>query len=243
MVLHKAGCLAFISARSPMFNKTKEKTKMYRRRNVMITLIILLIVLNSSADAQTLDELVRDGYIAYSTGQLEEAKEIFVVLQTEYPDSHLGQILQILIEIKEGDSKEAKRLLAEFDNCCNMNSSSCDSPSIHIIAKTIQGKMFDSEFTLRTADEMIGELTDNLYKDCFVAQIDIYLNNENLQEACDSCDKYMRISEGYLNPKIALKCFIAYYSRFRNEDAEEVWKLLGAEEKNEIKKQFVRVEF
>jgi len=226
-----------------MFNTTKEKLKMYRRRNVVITLIILLIVLNSTADAQTLDELVRDGYIAYSTGQLEEAKEVFDVLQTEYSDSHLGQILLILIEIKEGDNKEAKRKLAEFDNSCNMNSSSCDSPSIHIIAKTIQGKMFDSEFVLRTADEMIDELTDNLYKECFDTQIDVYINNENPQEACNSCDKYMRVSEGLLSPEIALKCFITYYSGFRNEKAKEVWKLLGAEEKNEIKKQFIRVEF
>ncbi len=209
----------------------------------MIALIILLIVLNSSADAQTLDELVRDGYIAYSTEQLEEAKEVFEVLQTEYSDSHLGQILLILIEIKEGDSMEAKRLLAEFDNSCNMNSSSCDSPSIHIIAKTIQGKMFDSEPTLITADEMIGELTDDLYKDCFEAQIDVYLNNENPQETCNSCDKYRRLSEGCLSPEIALKCFIAYYSSYRNEDAKEVRRSLGAEEKNEIKKQFIRIEF
>jgi hypothetical protein len=216
---------------------------MYIRRNMVITLILLLIVLNSSADAQTLDELVRGGYVAYSTGQLEEAKEIFEVLQTEYSDSHLGQILLILIEIKEGDNKEAKRKLTEFDNSCSMNSSSCDSPSIHIIAKTIQGKLFDSEFMLRTADEMIDELTDNLYKECFDAKIDVYFNNENPQEVCNSCDKYMRMSEGFLSPETTLKCFIAYYSGFRNEKAKEVWKLLSAEEKNEIKKQFIRVEF
>jgi len=209
----------------------------------MITLIILLIVLNSSAHAQTLDELVRDGYVAYSTGQLEEAKEILDDLQTEYSDSHLGLILQVLVEIKDGDNMEAERLLAEFDNSCNMTSSSCDSPSIHIIVKTIQGKMIDSEFTLITADDMIGELTDDLYKDCFEAQINVYLNNENPQGACVSCDKYRRISEGYLSPKIALKCFISYYSSYRNEDAKEVWKLLGAKEKGEIKKQFDRVEF
>ncbi|MBC8550434.1 MAG: hypothetical protein H8D23_12385 [Candidatus Brocadiales bacterium] len=209
----------------------------------MIAIIIILIMLYSSADAQTFDDFVRSGYTAYSIGQLEEAKEIFEVLQTEYPDSHLGQILQILVEIREGDNKEAKRLLAEFDNSCNMNSSSCDSPSIHIIAKNIQGKMFGSEPTLRMADEMIGELSDDLYKDCFEAQIDVYLNNENPQEACNSCDKYRRISEGFLIPEIALKCFIAYYSSYRNEDAKEVWRLLGAEEKNEIKKQFIRVEF
>lgn len=150
----------------------------------MIALIILLVVLNSSnTDAQTLDELVRNGYTSYSIGQLEEAKEALDMLQSEYPNSHLGQLLQVLVKIKEGDSKEAKRMLVEFDNGCNMNSSSCDSPSIHIIAKTIQGKLFDSESTLRKADEMIGELSNDLYRDCYKTQIDIYLKKGNLQKS------------------------------------------------------------
>lgn len=202
----------------------------------MIALIILLVVLNTSnTDAETLDELVRDGYTAYSIGQLEEAKEILDELQTEYPNSHLGQILQVLIKIKEGDNRGAERLLVEFDNSCNMNSSSCDSPSVHVIAKTIQGKMFDSEATLRMADEMIGELSDDLYRDCYAAQIDIYLKKENPQKACDSCDEYVRISRGYLSSDIAMKCFIAYYSSFRNEDAKRVWRLFSPIEKENLR--------
>ena len=216
---------------------------MYERRSLMITLLIILVILNSSADAETFDDLARNGYSAYSTGQLEEAKEILEVLQTEYPNSHLGQIMQILVEIKEGDNKEAVRLLAEFDNSCNMNSSSCDSPSIHIIAKTIQGKMLASELTLRTSDVMIGELTDDLYKDCFEAQIDVYLNNDNPQKACDSCDEYVRISEGYLSPEIALKCFIAYYSNFRHEDAKRVWRLFSPIEKENLREIYKDLNF
>lgn len=209
----------------------------------MITILILLIVLNSSANAETLDDLVRNGYTAYSIGQLEEAKEIFDELQTEYPNSHLGQILQVLVEIKEGDTREAKRLLAEFDNSCNMNSSSCDSPSVHVISKTIQGKMFSSESTLRTANEMIEELSDDLYRDCYETKIDIYIRNSNIQKACDSCDQYMRISEGNLSPDLALKCFIAYHSNFRNEDSKRVWKLLNSNQKDKIRKLFNKIEF
>jgi tetratricopeptide (TPR) repeat protein len=208
---------------------------MYKRRNLMIAIIIILIMLNSSADAQTFDDLVRSGYTAYSVNQLEEAKEILEELEMEYPDSHLGQIMQILVEIKEGDNEEAKRLLAEFDNSCDINSSSCDSPSVHVIAKTIQGKMFDSEATLRMADEMIGELSDELYRDCYATQIDIYLKKENPQKACDSCDEYVRISRGYLSSDIAMKCFIAYYSNFRHEDAKRVWRILSPIEKENLR--------
>jgi len=209
----------------------------------MITMLILLYVLNSSADAETLDELVRNGYTAYSIDQLEEAEEILNTLQSEYPNSHLGQLLQVLVKIREGKSKEAKRLLVEFDSGCNINSSSCDSPSVHIIAKTIQGRLFRSESTLREADEMIGELFNDLYRDCYEAQIDIYLEKGAPQEACDSCDEYASISEGYLNSDIALKCFIAYYSMFRNEDSKRVWTSLNSNQKDKVKKLFNKTEF
>ncbi len=202
----------------------------------MIALIILLVVLNSSnTDAETLDELVRNGYTAYSIGQFEEAKEILDNLQTEYPNSHLGQILQVLIKIKEGDNRGAERLLVEFDNSCNMNSSSCDSPSIHVIAKTIQGKLFDSESTLRKADEMIGELSNDLYRDCYETQIDIYLKKGNPQKACDSCDEYVRISGGCIYSDIAFKCFIANWSCYRNREAKQLWKLLSPIQKDKLR--------
>ncbi len=209
----------------------------------MITMLILLYVLNSTADAKTLDELVRNGHTAYSINQLEEAKEILSTIQSEYPNSHLGQLLQVLVKIKEGDSKGAKKLLVEFDSNCNMNSSSCDSPSVHVIAKIIQGMLFRSESTLRKADEMIGELSNDLYRDCYEAQINIYLEKEVPQKACDSCDEYVSISEGYLNSDIAMKCFIAYYSMFRNEDSKRVWTLLNSNQKDEIKKLFNKTEF
>lgn len=209
----------------------------------MITMLILLYVLNSSADAETLDELVRNGYTAYSIDQLEEAEEIIGTLQSEYPNSHLGQLLLVLVKIREGDSEEAKRLLVEFDSNCNINSYSCDSPSVHVIAKTIQGKLFRSESTLREADEMIRELSNDLYRDCYEAQIDIYLEKGNPQKACDSCDEYVSISEGYLNSDIALKCFIAYYSVVRNEDSRRVWKLLSSNQKDKIKKLLNKTEF
>ena len=209
----------------------------------MIAIIFILIMLNSSSDAQTFDDLVRDGYTAYSIGQLEEAKEILDELQTEYPNSHSGQILQVLVAIKEGNNTKAKRLLVEFDNSCDMNSSSCDSPSVHVIAKTIQGKMFDSEATLRMADEMIGELSGDLYIDCYAAQIDIYLKNGNPQKACDSCDEYVRVSRGYLNSDIAVKCFIAYYSNFRHEDAKRVWRLFSPIEKENLREIYKDLNF
>lgn len=209
----------------------------------MITMLILLYVLNSSADAETLDELVRNGYAAYSIDQLEEAEEILSTLQSEYPNSHLGQLLQVLVKIREGENKEAKRLLVEFDSNCNMNSSSCDSPSVHVIAKTIQGRLFRSESTLREADEMIEELSNDLYRYCYEAQIDIYLEKGAPQKACDSCDEYVSISEGYLNSDIALKCFIAYYSMLRNEDSRKVWTLLNSNQKDKMKKLLNKTEF
>lgn len=209
----------------------------------MIALIILLLVLNSTADAETLDDLVRNGYAAYSIGQFEEAKEILDESQTEYPNSHLGQILQVLVEIKKGNNIKAERLLVEFDNSCDMNSSSCDSPSAHVIAKTIQGKMFDSETTLRMANEMISELSNDLYKDCYAAQIDIYLKKENLQKACEACDEYARISKGYLSSDIAMKCFVTYYSNFRHEDAKMAWRFLNSDQKDLIKSNLTKTEF
>ena len=206
-------------------------------------ILILLLVLNSSADAETLDELVRSGYSAYSIDELEEAEQVLSTLQSKYPNSHLGELLQVLVKIREGDSNEAKRLLVEFDSKCNMNSSSCDSPSVHVIAKTIQGRLFHSESTLREADEMIGQLFSDLYGDCYETQIEIYIKNENPQKVCDSCDEYESIYEGYLNPNIALKCFIAYYSMFRNEDSERVWKSLSSNQKHKIKKLLNKSEF
>jgi tetratricopeptide (TPR) repeat protein len=209
---------------------------MYKRRNVMIALIILLVVLNTSnTDAETLDELTRNGYAAYSIGQFEEAKEILDNLQTEYPNSHLGHILQVLIKIKEGDNRGAERLLVEFNNICNMNSSSCDSPSIHVIAKTIQGKMFDSESAFREVDEMIKGLSNELYKDCYETQIDIYLSKGNPQKACEACDEYVRISENCLYSDIALKCFIANWSCFRNKEARRLWSLLSPIQRDSLR--------
>ena len=164
-------------------------------------------------------------------------------MQTKYPNSHLGQLLQVLVEIKAGNNIKAERLLIELDNSCNMNSSSCDSPTAHVVAKTIQGRLFDSEDTLRMADEMVGELSDDLYRDCYAAQIDIYLRNGNLQKACDSCDEYVRISEGVLNPDIAMKCFIAYYSSFRHEDAKSVWRVLSPIQKERLRGIYKDLEF
>ncbi|MCR4288645.1 MAG: hypothetical protein NUV86_00065, partial [Candidatus Scalindua sp.] len=144
----------------------------------MITILILLIILNSSADAQTFDDLVRSGYTAYSVDQIEEAREILEELEMEYPDSHLGKLLQVFVEIKEGDNKEAERLLVVFEESCNISSTSCDSPSVHIIAQLIKCGLLNSEPDFRLADKMIKEQFNNLYKDCYESQIDIYIRNE-----------------------------------------------------------------
>lgn len=202
----------------------------------MIALIILLIVLNTSnTDAETLDELTRNGYAAYSTDQLEDAKEILDELQSEYPNSHLGQILQILVKIKEGNNKEAERLLVVFEESCNMNSSSCDSPSIHVIAKTIQGKIFDSESAFREVDGMIKGLSDELYRDCYETQIDIYLSKGNPKKACEACDEYVHISGRCIYSDIAFKCFIANWSCFRNKEAKRLWSILSPIQRDRLK--------
>ena len=209
----------------------------------MIAIIIILIMLNSSADAETFDDLVRSGYTAYSVNQLEEAKEILEELQVEYPDSHLGKLLQVFVEIKEGDNKEAERLLVVFEENCNISSSSCDSPSVHIIAQLIKCRLLNSEPEFRLADEMITELFNNLYKDCYESQIDIYLSNDDPVKASKACDRYISTSKGNLNQDIAMKCFIVYYSIFRTEDAKRLWKLLSSDRKKLLRKKFGRVEF
>ena len=209
----------------------------------MITILILLIILNSSADAETFDDLVRSGYTAYSVDQIEEAREILEELEMEYPDSHNRKLLQILVEIKEGNNTKAERLLIEFSNSCNINSSSCDSPSVHIIAQLIKCRLLNSEPEFRLADEMITELFNNLYKDCYESQIDIYLSNDDPVKASKACDRYISTSKGNLNQDIAMKCFIVYYSIFRTEDAKRLWKLLSSDRKKLLRKKFGRVEF
>ena len=209
----------------------------------MIAIIIILIMLNSSADAETFGDLVRSGYTAYSVNQLEEAKEILEELQVEYPDSHLGKLLQVFVEIKEGDNKEAERLLVVFEESCHMNSSSCDSPSVHIIAKLIKCRLLNSELEFRMADEMIIELFNNLYRDCYESQIDIYLRNDDPVRASMACDGYISMSVGNLNQDIAMKCFIVYHSIFRNEDARRIWGQLSFGNKELLRKQFGRIEF
>ena len=209
----------------------------------MIAIIIILIMLNSSADAQTFDDLVRSGYTAYSVNQLEDAKEVLEELEMEYPDSHLGKLLQVFVEIKEGDNKEAERLLVVFEENCNISSSSCDSPSVHIIAQLIKCRLLNSEPEFRLADEMITELFNNLYKDCYESQIDIYLRNEDPASACVACDRYINVSGGNLSQDMTFKCFIVYYSIFRNEDAKRLWRELSSDNKELLRKQFGRLEF
>ena len=209
----------------------------------MIAIIIILIMLNSSADAETFDDLVRSGYTAYSVDQIEEAREILEELEMEYPDSHLGKLLQVFIEIKEGDNKKAERLLVVFEENCYMNSSSCDSPSVHIIAKLIKCRLLNSESEFRMADEMITELFNNLYRDCYESQIDIYLRNDDPVRASKACDRYISMSGGNLDQDIAMKCFIVYYSNFRIEDARRLWRQLSFGNKELLRKQFGRIEF
>ena len=208
----------------------------------MIAIIIILIMLNSSADAETFDDLVRSGYTAYSVNQLEEAKEILEELQVEYPDSHLGKLLQVFVEIKEGDNKEAERLLVVFEESCHMNSSSCDSPSVHIIAKLIKCRLLNSELEFRMADEMIIELFNNLYRDCYESQIDIYINNNDPERASRACDAYISLSKGDLGQGIAMKCFVVYHACFRNEDAGRIWRQLSFDNKVLLKKKYDGVE-
>ena len=209
----------------------------------MIAIIIILIMMNSSADAQTFDDIVRSGYTAYSVDQVEEAREILEELEMEYPDSHLGKLLQVFVEIKEGDNKEAERLLVVFEESCNMSSTSCDSPSMHIIAQLIKGRLLNSEQDFRLADEMITEMFNNLYKDCYENQIDIYIRNEDPAMACQASDEYIRLSGGNLSQDITLKCFIVYYSSFRNEDARRLWGQLSSDNKGLLRKKFGRIEF
>lgn len=209
----------------------------------MIALIILLIVLNSSADAQTLDDLVRNGYAAYSIGQFEEAKEILDKLNKEYPDSHNGQLLKIMVEVKKGNDIKAGRLLAEFDNSCDMDSSSCDSPSAHIIAKLARCRMQDSESEYRKVDEMITEITNGLYKSCYESQIDLFIRNDDPAKACEACDGYIRMSEDDVNQGIALKCFVVYYSYFKNEAARWLWGQLNYDNRKLLRRQFGKIEF
>ncbi|MBS1258460.1 MAG: hypothetical protein MAG551_01519 [Candidatus Scalindua arabica] len=208
----------------------------------MITILILLLVLNSSADAETLDDLVRSGYAAYSVDQIEEAREILEELEMEYPDSHNGKLLQILVEIKEGNNTKAERLLIELDSNCNINSSSCDSPSVHIIAQLIKCELMNSESDFRLADKMIKEQFNNLYKDCYESMIDIYIKNNDPASASRACDAYISLSEGDLGQDIAMKCFVVYYSCFRNEDARKMWRQLSVDNKELLKKQYDEVE-
>lgn len=210
----------------------------------MIAIIIILIMLNSSANAQTFDDLVRSGYTAYSVDQIEEAREILEDMQAEYPNTHLGQLLQILVEIKEGNNIKAERLLVELDNSCDINSFSCDSPSVHIIAQLIKCRLLNSEPDFRLADKMITDMFNNLYKDCYESQIDIYIRNEDPAMACQASDEYIRVSGGGdLSQDITLKCFIVYYSSFRNEDARRLWGQLSSDNKESLRKQFGRIEF
>lgn len=209
----------------------------------MIAIIIILIMLSSSADAQTFDDLLRSGYTAYSVDQIEEAREILEELQMEYPDSHNGQLLQILVEIKEGDNIKAERMLVELDNSCDINSFSCDSPSVHIIAKLIRCKLLNSESEYRKADEMITGLFNNLSRACYENQIDIFIRNDNPAKACETCDGYINVSNDNLSQDITLKCFIVYYSSFRNEDARRLWGQLSSDNKGLLRKKFGRIEF
>jgi hypothetical protein len=208
----------------------------------MITIIIILIMLSSSADAETFDDLVRSGYTAYSVDQLEEARAILEELEMEYPDSHLGKLLQVFVEIKDGNNKEAERLLVVFEESCNINSYSCDSSSVHIVAKLIKSRLLNSESDFRMADEMITKLFNNLYRDCYESQIDIYLRNDDPVRAIMACDGYINMSSGSLNQDIAMKCFIIYYSNFRNEDARRLWGQLSFNNKELLRKQFGRIE-
>ena len=209
----------------------------------MIAIIIILIMLNSSADAETFDDLVRSGYTAYSVDQIEEAKEILEELEMEYPESHLGKLLQVFVEIKDGNNNEAERLLVVFEESCNINSYSCDSSSVHIVAKLIKSRLLNSESDFRMADEMITELFNNLYRDCYESQIDIYLRNDDPVRASKACDGYISMSGGDLNQDIAMKCFIVYHSIFRNEDARRIWGQLSFGNRELLRKQFGRIEF
>ena len=208
----------------------------------MITILILLIILNSSADAETFDDLVRSGYTAYSVDQIEEAREILEELEMEYPDSHNRKLLQILVEIKEGNNTKAERLLIEFSNSCNINSSSCDSPSVHIIAQLIKCRLLNFESDFRFADKMIKEQFNNLYRDCYESQIDIYINNNDPERASRACDAYISLSKGDLGQGIAMKCFVVYHACFRNEDAGRIWRQLSFDNKVLLKKKYDGVE-
>jgi hypothetical protein len=208
----------------------------------MITILILLLVLNSSADAETLDDLVRSGYAAYSVDQIEEAREILEELEMEYPDSHLGKLLQVFVEIKEGNNKKAERLLVVFEEICNISSSSCDSPSVHIIAQLIKCRLLNSEPDFRLADKMITELFNNLYKDCYESMIDIYIKNDDPVRASGACDAYISLAKGDLGQDIAMKCFVVYHACFRNEDAGRIWRQLSFDNKVLLKEKYDGVE-
>jgi hypothetical protein len=208
----------------------------------MITILILLIILNSSADAETFDDLVRSGYTAYSVDQIEEAREILEEMEMEYPDSHLGKLLQVFVEIKEGDNKEAERLLVVFEESCNISSTSCDSPSVHIIAQLIKCRLLNYEPDFRLADKMITELFNNLYKDCYESMIDIYIKNDDHVRASRACDAYISLSKGDLGQDIAMKCFVVYHACFRNEDVGRIWRQLSFDNKVLLKEKYDGVE-
>lgn len=210
----------------------------------MITLIILLIILNSSSSSSALsvDDLVREGYASYSTNQLEEAKEYLGQLMKEQPGSHIGQMLCVLVKVKERRNEEANRLLVRLNNC-DIASPACDSPIIHVAARMLQGKILKSESMFEKADELISELSNNLYKNCYKTQIEIYLNNGNLQKVCEACDGYARVSDGFLNSDIVLKCFVANWSTFRGRKAKQLWVLLGPIQREELRKTYKDLEY
>ena len=200
----------------------------------MIAFIIIMIIMNASnGDDKALDELLRRSNASYTVGDLEEAEEYLEEYMEEFPDSHLGQMMRVLIRIREGCDNEAHRLLVEL-NSCDIESPECDSPVVHVAAYILLGTLNGSESMFMKSEELISEITDELYKDYYKAQIDIYLAENDPQRVCIACDEYMRISD-YIPSSIAMNCFVSNWSRFDVEAAEKYWNMLSVVQKEELR--------
>jgi hypothetical protein len=209
----------------------------------MITLLVLLIIMNSySTDNTAVDELLRNSYASYATEQLEKSEEYLMEYMKESPASHAGKIMMAMIMVREGRKDEAVSLLDEL-NGCDIESPECDSPLIHAAAYMLQGSLTGSDRILRKSEQLISDIFGGLYKKLYKAQIEVFLADENYRGVCMACDEYAAVSSDYFDAEIAMKCFVANWSCFDVENAQTFWPMLSLPQKNELMQSYSDINF
>lgn len=207
----------------------------------MIALLIIYLVLNSSSsDKSTLDDLIRQGYTPNSIEEFKEAEKILDRAMVNYPESHIGLMARVMAMTKQGNSKDANELLAEF-NKCDLDLGLCDSPAMHIAAKILQAKAARSESMFIESETILKELLNDLQKKIYLAKIDIGSKIYDLEGACRACNGYYDILDGGIPSDVAFKCFVIEYSRFGNP--ERYWRFLAPKDKDAIRRHYGHIEF